>query len=40
MTSERTVAAVRTDAVTLRAGAEFLRSLDDGRRISLDGEQV
>jgi 4-hydroxyphenylacetate 3-monooxygenase len=40
MTSERTVAAVRTDAVALRTGAEFLRSLDDGRQIFLDGGRV
>ena len=33
-------AASRSGAVALRTGAEFLRSLDDGRQIFLDGERV
>ena len=30
----------RPDATALRTGTEFLRSLDDGRQIFLEGEQV
>jgi 4-hydroxyphenylacetate 3-monooxygenase len=41
MTSQGTRAeAARAEAAALRTGAEFLRSLDDGRRIFLDGERV
>jgi 4-hydroxyphenylacetate 3-monooxygenase len=41
MTSQAAPAATaRPDAVALRTGAEFLRSLDDGRHIFLDGERV
>src|SRR5437660_4514210 len=40
MTSQRTVEAARSDAPALRTGAEFLRSLDGGRQIFLDGERV
>ena len=32
--------AARTEATALRNGSEFLRSLDDGRQIFLDGERV
>jgi 4-hydroxyphenylacetate 3-monooxygenase len=31
---------IRSDANGLRTGAEFLRSLDDGRQIFLEGERV
>jgi 4-hydroxyphenylacetate 3-monooxygenase len=39
-TSTTSPAAARSDAVALRTSAEFLRSLDDGRQIFLDGERV
>ncbi len=34
------VKTARTEATALRNGSEFLRSLDDGRQIFLDGERV
>src|SRR5215475_6648110 len=40
MTLQERMAAAGADAAALRTGAEFLRSLDDGRQIFLDGEQV
>jgi 4-hydroxyphenylacetate 3-monooxygenase len=40
MTSQAAPAAARSDAVALRTGAEFLRSLDDGRQVFLDGDRV
>src|SRR5262249_47047880 len=30
----------RSDTIALRTGAEFLRSLDDGRQIFLEGERI
>ena len=40
MTSQQSVAAARPEPAALRTGAEFLRSLEDGRQIFLDGERV
>src|SRR5690242_17036399 len=40
MPSQHTAATARANAIALRTGAEFLRSLDDGRQIFLDGERV
>lgn len=40
MSQETQPKTARSDAHALRTGAEFLRSLDDGRLIFLDGERV